>query len=102
MKWGKFLLGLAAGAAAGYLWHKSKEMKFLKPESVIENIKAKYRNKLEIIGSWIHIEPISEEHNGLEYKVYQCGITGVKDNEPYYFEFKVDADTGAILSHKQG
>ncbi|GAA0374214.1 PepSY domain-containing protein [Bacillus horti] len=97
MKLGRFLLGVAAGLAVSYVVIKSSETKFVKPEKALAQIKKKYKDKMSIMGSWIQIEPIAEEFNGLTYNIYQGGLTTLKDGNPHYIDFKVDADTGTIL-----
>jgi predicted small secreted protein len=98
MKMGRFLLGVAAGIAVGYLLNKSVKKEYIKPEEVVQKLKRRYREKMEIIGSWIQVEPFSEEINGIQYHIYQGGLTGVIDGLPTFLEFRVDADTGSILS----
>lgn len=98
MKFSRFLLGVAAGAAIGYLFSKQFQHTPVKPEYVLSEIKKKYKQNMKIVGSWIHVDPKVETINGLQYNIYQCGLSGSIDGEPAYFEFKVDADTGSILA----
>ncbi|WP_202078353.1 PepSY domain-containing protein [Caldalkalibacillus salinus] len=97
MKLGRFLLGVAAGLTASYVLNRASESQYVKPEKIVQEIKGKYKHKMEIVGSWIHVEPISEERSGIHYHVYQGGLTGMVNDQPAFVEFKVDADTGTIL-----
>ncbi|MDQ0338904.1 putative small secreted protein [Caldalkalibacillus uzonensis] len=97
MKWGRFLLGMAAGALGGYLLYKQTQDAPIRPETIVETLKKQYREHMAIVGSWIHVEPQTEEMEGVQYRIYQCGLTGLVDGEPHYLEFKVDADTGHVL-----
>jgi predicted small secreted protein len=98
MKWSKFFLGIAAGAAAGYLVTKRKDAQRVKPEKVIRMIRHRFKDKMKVTGSWIHVEPKREIIRDIEYNIYQGGFTGIINGEPQLFEFKVDADTGSFLS----
>lgn len=98
MKLGKFLCGVAAGIAVSYLVVKGTETKYVKPERVIQQIKNKMKDNMNIVGSWIHVEPVIEELNGVKYNVYQGGLTALQNGMPHLIDFKVDADTGTILS----
>jgi predicted small secreted protein len=97
MKLGRFLFGVATGVAAGYLINKATQKTFVKPEKVVHMLKNRYKDKMSIIGSWIHVEPQCEEINGIQYNIYQGGLTGVVDGSPQFLEFTVDADTGTLL-----
>ena len=98
MKWGRFLLGAAAGAAIGYFVLKGMAERRLAPEQIVQMLKEKYQSeRMSIIGSWIHVHPQKEKIDGSEYTVYQCGLTGLAGDEPHFYEFKVDADTGDVL-----
>ncbi|GGK20204.1 hypothetical protein GCM10010965_11520 [Caldalkalibacillus thermarum] len=97
MKWGRFLLGMAAGALGGYLLFKRTQDRPLCPEKIIETLKKQYKEQMTIVGSWIYVEPRTEEMEGVQYRIYQCGLTGLVDGKPRYYEFKVDADTGHVL-----
>jgi predicted small secreted protein len=97
MKWGRFVAGIAAGLAVGYVFSKSQQPSQVKPEKVIQMVKNRYKSKTTITGSWIHVEPQRETINGIEYDVYQGGFTGVKNGYPEFYEFKVDAHTGTLL-----
>lgn len=97
VKWGRFLLGLASGMLAGYMLVQNKE-RMVQPERVIQSLKERYKDRLSIMGSWIYIEPQIEEINGVKYHVYQCGLTGLSDGKPSHLNFKVNAQTGEVLS----
>lgn len=101
MKIGRFLFGVAAGIAVGYMIYKKEKKEFLKPETVIHRLKNRYKKKMTITGSWIQVEPIREEFNGVQYNIYQAGLNGVVDGLPTFLEFRVDADTGSLLSVKE-
>jgi predicted small secreted protein len=100
MKVGRFLIGVAAGVTASYMLSKVTKRAFIKPEKVVEIVKDRYKNKMSIVGSWIHVEPQSEEISGIQYNIYQGGLTGVIDGTPQFLEFTVDADTGTLLKVK--
>lgn len=97
MKLGRFLIGIAAGIATGYVLSKTQKTKLVKPEKVIQLVKNRYKGKMNIVGSWIHVDPKSETLNGIQYNIYQGGLTGVIDGSPQFLEFIVDADTGTLL-----
>jgi predicted small secreted protein len=100
MKKGLFWLGFLTGAIAGYwLYEQTKEAP-LKPESVIEHLKQTYGREFKVVGSWIQLEPSQTTKDGIPYHIYQCGITGLKDDEPHYLEFEVDAYTGTVLKQE--
>jgi predicted small secreted protein len=96
VKWGRFLLGLAGGAVVGYMLVQTKEI-VLRPENVIQSLKERYKEKLSILGSWIYIEPQLEEVNGMQYRIYHCGLTGMSNGQPNNLQFKVNAETGEVL-----
>lgn len=97
MKLGRFFIGVAAGIAMGYVISKNKKTKRVKPEKVIQLVKNRYKNQMNIIGSWIHVEPKSEILNGIQYNIYQGGLTGVIGDSPQFLEFIADADTGTLI-----
>jgi predicted small secreted protein len=98
MKLGRFLIAVAAGAAVGYvLSTENQKTKRVKPEKVIQLVKNRYKNQMNIIGSWIHMEPKIETLNGIQYNIYQGGLTGMIDDSPQFLEFMADADTGTLL-----
>lgn len=99
MKFGRFLLGVAAGVAVSYVLVKEAEnRKYVRPEQALQHLKDRCKGKLNIVGSWIHVEPMIEELNGIQYNIYQGGLTALENGTPRYLDFKVDADTGTILS----
>jgi len=97
MKWGRFMIGLAAGMAVSYLVSQKKAPSQVKPEKALQMVKDRYKNQMSITGSWIHMEPKNEKVHGIHYNIYNGGFTGMTDGSPRFYEFKVDADTGALL-----
>lgn len=88
---------VAAGAILGYLLVQQRK-KEISPEKVITSLKERYRERFSVLGSWIYVEPQTEEINGFPCRIYRCGLTGWKDGKPHHLQFKVDAYTGRVLS----
>ena len=76
MNWKSFLLGAAAGFAAGII---TKELLgpsgHTSPEKVLADVKEKLKKSGQIYGSWIVMKPETYVKNEVEYEVYNGGIT---------------------------
>ncbi|MFB5282383.1 hypothetical protein [Peribacillus sp. Hz7] len=98
MNWKSFLLGAAAGFAAGII---TKELLgpsgHASPEKVLADVKEKLKKSGQIYGSWIVMKPETYVKNEVEYEVYNGGITRSIDDKREQFEFIADAKTGTLL-----
>src|SRR5699024_8051319 len=96
MRWKGFVLGVATGAAVGYaMW---KQCSRIRPESVIRRLRDQYSKQMDIIGTWVHTDPIEENIEGQITRVFQGGLSGWLEGKPYDVEFRIDSETGHILS----
>lgn len=98
MNWKSFLLGAAAGVAAGII---AKELLdpsgYTSPEKVLADVKERIKKNGQIYGSWIVMNPETYVKNEMEYDVYNGGITRDIDGKREQFEFIADAKTGTLL-----
>ncbi|OCA91419.1 peptidase M4 [Bacillus sp. FJAT-27225] len=101
MNWKAFLLGAAAGAAAAYAVNEAiLENRDVSAQKVLSHARNQFKASGPISGSWIHMEALPFEKNGIEYRVYRGGITRQNPNSSdtgEQFEFVSDATTGTIL-----
>lgn len=98
MNWKSFLVGTAAGLAAGIM---AKELlaplEHLSPEKVLSTVKERVKKEGSIYGSWIMMKPETIEKDGLTYEVYRGGVTRNLDDRREQFEFIADSHTGTIV-----
>ncbi|WP_043934070.1 peptidase M4 [Bacillus sp. EB01] len=101
MNWKTFLLGAATGAAAAYAVNEViSDNKDVPAQKVLSHARSQFKSSGPVSGSWIHMEALPFEKNGIHYRVYRGGITRqVSDStQPgEQFEFVADATTGTIL-----
>lgn len=101
MNWKAFLLGAAAGAAGAYAANAVISQKMDVPaQKVLSHARGQFRLSGPVSGSWIHMEAVPFEKNGIQYRVYKGGITRTSpgiDGGGEQFEFVADATTGTIL-----
>ncbi|KWW20100.1 MULTISPECIES: hypothetical protein [Peribacillus] len=98
MNWKTFLLGTAAGFAAGYATKQILEQSTrTSPDKVLAHVKETVKKDGNIYGSWILMKPETYTKNELDYLVYKGGITRNTEGLREQFEFVADAATGTIL-----
>ncbi|WP_059171437.1 PepSY domain-containing protein [Bacillus sp. FJAT-27445] len=101
MNWKAFLLGAVAGAAGAYAVNAAISQNIdLSAQKVLSHARGQFKLSGPVSGSWIHMEAVPFEKNGIQYRVYRGGITrispGLADTGEQ-FEFVADATTGTIL-----
>lgn len=98
MNWKTFILGAAAGFAAGYAVKQATDLSMkASPDKVLSNVKTAMKKDGKIYGSWIMMKPEPYHKFDLEYQVYKGGITRNTDGKQEQFEFVADADSGTVL-----
>ncbi|WP_316571002.1 PepSY domain-containing protein [Neobacillus sp. YIM B06451] len=101
MNWKAFLFGAVAGAAGAYAVNAAISHKMDVPaQKVLNHARSQFRLSGQVSGSWIHMEAVPFEKNGIQYKVYRGGITRTSpdlEDGTEQFEFVADATTGTIL-----
>ena len=98
MNWKTFLLGTAAGFAAGYATKQLLDQSSKpSPDKVLAQVKETVKKDGNIYGSWILMKPENYSKNDLDYEVYKGGITRNTEGKREQFEFVADASTGTIL-----
>lgn len=75
MNWKTFLLGTAAGFAAGYATKQILDQSSKpSPDKVLAQVKETVKKDGNIYGSWILMKPENYTKNDLDYEVYKGGI----------------------------
>ncbi|RDU36164.1 hypothetical protein DRW41_14115 [Neobacillus piezotolerans] len=101
MNWKAFLLGAVAGAAGAYVVNTAVSQNMDVPaQKVLSHARGQFRLSGPVSGSWIHMEAVPFEKNGIQYRVYRGGITRTSpglDDGGEQFEFVADSKTGTIL-----
>ncbi|MCK1991896.1 PepSY domain-containing protein [Peribacillus muralis] len=98
MNWKTFLLGTAAGFAAGFAAKQILDQSSgPSPDKVLAQVKETVKRDGNIYGSWILMKPEAYTKNELDYLVYKGGITRNTEGLREQFEFIADATTGTIL-----
>lgn len=98
-----FLVGVATGLAAAVVINEvnKKVAPFRSANSVLEDIKAAFRQQGEIDGSWVYMKTENFNTGFMEVPVYRGGITRTVDGEVETYEFAADARSGAIIELKE-
>lgn len=101
MNWKAFWLGAAAGAAGAYAVNTVvSQNRDVPAQKVLNHAKEQFRLSGPVNGSWIHMEAVPYDKNGIQYRVYRGGITRTSPNledSGEQYEFVADATTGTIL-----
>lgn len=98
MGWKKTLLGLGVGVAAGVLLQKKVDnVQYVSGATALKNAKAMFKNKSDVIGSWIYMVPEKVERFNISYDVYRAGVNTRQEDTIKNYELLLDAKTGAIL-----
>ncbi|RHW40787.1 hypothetical protein D1B31_11405 [Neobacillus notoginsengisoli] len=101
MNWKSFLLGAAAGAAGAYAVNTAiGHNRDVPAQKVLNHTKDQFKLSGPVNGSWIHMESMPYDKNGIHYRVYKGGITRISPNlesSGEQYEFVADATTGTIL-----
>lgn len=97
MKWTKFLLGIGIGITSAYFVNKSINKGLVPAEKALNTVKAAFKEKGPIDGSWIHMVPETFSKFDLDYTVYHGGISRTVNDQLEQYEFYVDANSGTII-----
>ena len=95
-------IGLIAGAAVGaiagftsYSWYQKH--KFLKADTILEEVKNAFLAEGPIEGSWIHLTKEPLQKFAIKTQTYTGGVTRLEDSALVQYEFIADAKTGTII-----
>lgn len=99
MKLKDFLAGILTGVAAGIIVNEviDRANPYVSADSVLSNIKGKFKEEGPIDGSWIVLKTEPFENKMITMEVYRGGISRVKNGELEQFEFAADATTGTVV-----
>lgn len=102
MKANNLLIGIGIGAAIGFVVAKALDQQLISSETALKHVKKIVLSSKEIDidnirGSWILTKVDQYVRNGLQYSVYNGGISGKHKELEKHYSFKIDANTGTIL-----
>lgn len=98
MDWKKTSLALGVGIAAGVVFQREViDRKTISPEKALKSAKSTVGQRFDIDGSWVHMQPEAVERYGLDYEVYEGGITVSTRDQVRHYNFLVDAVTGTVV-----
>lgn len=94
------LLAISASFIVGFIVKTVLGNQNLSPEAALETAKETFKQSGPISGSWIYMTPETLEKNGLNYNVYQGGITRQVDGQNKEYVFYSDVETGVVVDVK--
>lgn len=97
MDWKKLSFSIGLGVLGGIILERQLERRSISPETALKRVKNTVREKYNVDGSWVHMQPEFVERYGLNYDAYHGGITVSTDDQVKHFNFLVDAGTGTVL-----
>ena len=99
MKLKDFLAGILTGVAAGLVVKEvcNRTNPNVSADSVLNNIKGKFKEEGPIDGSWIVLKTEPFENKVITMDVYRGGVSRIKNGELEQFEFAADAKTGTVV-----
>ncbi|SCS32342.1 hypothetical protein [Staphylococcus caeli] len=87
-------ISLTAFVGSIYFYKRQFHMQYKDPDKITAEIKTYFMN---VVGSYILKEPITYNKNGMDYNVFQGGITTRHDDTLVYYTFYADAISGEII-----
>ncbi|MDU0811104.1 PepSY domain-containing protein [Bacillus amyloliquefaciens] len=97
MKLRHFLLGAGVGLFAAIAVKKYAMKPYISSEKALRIVKAAFKQRGPIDGSWIYTEPEPYQVNGETIQVYKTGVTRSAFGELEQYEVMVNAKTGQIV-----
>ncbi|MBF7016827.1 PepSY domain-containing protein [Staphylococcus durrellii] len=77
-----------------FVVNKLLTQKFINPNKVLNEVKTYF---MHVVGSYILEEPMTHQKDNTIYNVYRGGITTFNNDRFTYYDFYVDAKTGAVI-----
>ncbi len=97
MKLRHFLLGAGVGLCAAIAVKKYAMKPYISSEKALRIVKAAFKQRESIDGSWIYTEPEPYQVNGETIQIYKTGVTRSAFGELEQYEVMVNAKTGQIV-----
>lgn len=97
MDWKKLSFSIGLGVLGGIILERQLERRLVSPEKALKHVKSSVREKYDVDGSWVHMQPQAVQRYGLDYDAYHGGITVTADDQVKHFNFLVDAGSGTVL-----
>ncbi|EKU50257.1 hypothetical protein [Staphylococcus massiliensis] len=89
---------VAGGAITSLILLREKNYQMYNPDKIIKEVKSTFH---DVEASYIVKQPSTYSKFGIEYEVFQGGITARLNNKLTHYEFIADAYSGQLIDIKE-